>query len=160
MKNTKKRLTIGLLLFLLAFIWGQSAMSRAVSRAESEAVGSFLAPLLELLVGRGNVTDHLVRKLAHFCEYAALGAVLAMLLRFTEGRSLFFGSYAALCGMAVAVVDESIQLLADGRGAQVQDVLLDTGGMLFGLGLMTLLLTLRSRRRHRQDGAHSDSEAE
>ena len=32
--------------------------------------------MLELFTGKGNVTDHLVRKLAHFCEYAALGVLL------------------------------------------------------------------------------------
>lgn len=133
MKNAKKKVTIVILIILLAFIWGHSAMSRESSKAESTAVCNMITPFLELFVGNGNVTDHMVRKLAHFTEFFALGVVMAYLLHLYRKYTFFDRSYAALCGMAVAVIDESIQLIADGRGAQVQDVLLDTSGMLVGL---------------------------
>lgn len=145
MKNTKKTIAVILLILLIAFIWGHSAVSRETSKAESLAVGGFLTPFLELFVGNGNVTDHLVRKLAHFSEYAALGAALAFLLH-TDGKtSLFRISYAALCAMAVAVADEGIQLFADGRGAQVQDILLDTAGAIFGLAMLLALFEIAMR---------------
>ena len=145
MKNTKKTAAIIIISVLIAFIWGHSAMSRSVSKAESLAVGNFLGPFLELFVGKGNVTDHLVRKLAHFTEYAALGGALAYLLHVDGKRSFFQISYAALCAMAVAVVDEGIQLFADGRGAQVQDVLLDTGGAIFGLAFFLAVFAITVR---------------
>ena len=111
---------------------------------ESLAVGGFLTPFLEIFVGMGNVTDHLVRKLAHFTEFAAFGAVMAYLLHIERKKTFFHVSYTALCGMAVAVIDEGIQLFADGRGAQVQDILLDTGGSVFGIAVALLVLALLS----------------
>ena len=118
------------------------------SAEESQRVGQILTPILELFVGEGNVTDHLVRKLAHFCEYGALGVVLGALVLVRRGK-LFQWSYALLCALAVAVIDESIQLLADGRGAQVQDVLLDTAGSLTGLLTVWLIAVFVRWLRHR-----------
>ena len=46
----------------------------AGSSQESRRGGQLLAPLIELFAGEGNVTDHLVRKLAHFTEYGLLCA--------------------------------------------------------------------------------------
>ena len=102
--------------------------------------------------GRGKRDDpYLVRKLAHFCEYGALGMILGALALLWESPGVFFrGSYAFLLALAAAVVDESIQLVADGRGAQVQDILLDAAGSLTGLlaaWLLAAFLRLIHKRR-------------
>lgn len=118
-----------LLILTLAFIWGHSCMSIQESAAESGVVTRLLAPLLEVFVGEGNVTNHLVRKLAHFAEFAVLGAQLLLLRRKRAWgdivRSVELGSLAAF-------LDESIQLLSR-RGAQIADVWLDTFGVVFGI---------------------------
>lgn len=145
----KTILVVLLLALLLAFIWLHSMMPAEDSAEESQRVGQFLTPFLELLVGEGNVTDHLVRKLAHFCEYGALGILAGALLLVKKESGIFRWSYALLCALAVAVIDESIQLLADGRGAQVQDVLLDTAGSLTGLLTVWLIAVLVRWLRHR-----------
>ena len=120
-KTQIKTVLVVLLALLLAFIWLHSM----------------------------NVTDHLVRKLAHFCEYGALGILAGALLLVKKESGIFRWSYALLCALAVAVIDESIQLLADGRGAQVQDVLLDTAGSLTGLLAVWLIAALVRWLRHR-----------
>ena len=150
-KTQIKTILVVLLALLLAFIWLHSMMPAEDSAEESQRVGQFLTPFLELLVGEGNVTDHLVRKLAHFCEYSALGILAGALLLVKKESGIFRWSYALLCALAVAVIDESIQLLADGRGAQVQDVLLDTAGSLTGLLAVWLIAALVRwlRRRDR-----------
>lgn len=148
-KTQIKTILVVLLALLLAFIWLHSMMSAEDSAEESQRVGQFLTPFLELLVGEGNVTDHLVRKLAHFCEYGALGILAGALLLVKKESGIFRWSYTLLCALAVAVVDESIQLLADGRGAQVQDVLLDTAGSLTGLLAVWLIAVLVRWLRHR-----------
>ena len=79
-KTQIKTILVVLLALLLAFIWLHSMMPAEDSAEESQRVGQFLTPFLELLVGEGNVTDHLVRKLAHFCEYGALGILAGALL--------------------------------------------------------------------------------
>ena len=148
-KTQIKTILVVLLALLLAFIWLHSMMPAEDSAEESQRVGQFLTPFLELLVGEGNVTDHLVRKLAHFCEYGALGILPGALLLVKKKSGIFRWSYALLCALAVAVIDESIQLLADGRGAQVQDVLLDTAGSLTGLLAVWLIAVLVRWLRHR-----------
>lgn len=152
-KTQIKTILVVLLALLLAFIWLHSMMPAEDSAEESQRVGQFLTPFLELLVGEGNVTDHLVRKLAHFCEYGALGILAGALLLVKKESGIFRWSYALLCALAVAVVDESIQLLADGRGAQVQDVLLDTAGSLTGLLAVWLIATLVRWLRRRDKTA-------
>ena len=152
-KTQIKTILVVLLALLLAFIWLHSMMPAEDSAEESQRVGQFLTPFLELLVGEGNVTDHLVRKLAHFCEYGALGVLTGALLLVKKESGIFRWSYALLCALAVAVIDESIQLLADGRGAQVQDVLLDTAGSLTGLLAVWLIATLVRWLRRRNKTA-------
>ena len=152
-KTQIKTILVVLLALLLAFIWLHSMMPAEDSAEESQRVGQFLTPFLELLVGEGNVTDHLVRKLAHFCEYGALGILVGALLLVKKESGIFRWSYALLCALAVAVIDESIQLLADGRGAQVQDVLLDTAGSLTGLLAVWLIAVLVRRLRRRNKTA-------
>ena len=133
----KKTILTVLLVLMLLFIWGHSMVPAEASAAESGRVGALLTPFLELFVGK--VTDHLVRKLAHFSEYAALGVLLGAQLLVHGRTSLFHWSYVLLCALAAAVTDETIQLFVEGRGAQVQDVLLDLGGSAAGLLLLWLL---------------------
>ena len=132
----KKILTI-LLILVLAFIWGNSCLSIPESRKESGQVMNFIEPFLAFFVGKGNVTQHLVRKLAHFTEFAALGSILALLLPLTwKGRLV-----AASCGLLSGLIDETIQIFSD-RGDQISDVWLDFAGALFGLVVFSLFRLL------------------
>ncbi len=155
------RRSIGTVLLLLAvlaalaFIWGNSLDSAVESSLKSGRMRELIQPLLELLVGQGNVTDHLVRKLAHFTEFAVLGALLLLLTAAafrvrlqSVVNCLFFLTLAAL-------TDETIQIFT-GRGPQVQDVWLDvaggTAGLLAMLALVWLLRRLfRPRKRPAAD---------
>ena len=143
-KKISTALLLLAILAALAFIWGNSLDSAVESAAKSGRVG-------ELVVGQGGVTDHLVRKLAHFTEYAVLGALLLLLTAVgfrvrlqTVVNCLFFL-------MAAALTDETIQIFT-GRGPQIQDVWLDFAGGFTGLLVMLALWALlrrafRSRRR-------------
>ncbi len=76
----KKQLTILNILITatILFAWGHSLMPGDLSEEESSRALDLLRPFLEIIFGRGNVTDHLVRKLAHFSEYALLGCELCL----------------------------------------------------------------------------------
>jgi len=76
MSKNKKLLT-ALLIITLMFIWGNSLLSREYSGNESMRIVVFL----ERFFGEGNVSEHLVRKLAHFLEFSALGAELFGMFR-------------------------------------------------------------------------------
>lgn len=142
MKHKKRLVVLYIILILiLAFIWGNSFIPREESAHESSVIGAIITPVLEVFVGKGNVTDFLVRKLAHFTEYAALGVVAGLIL-FAKDRVRLHGFlFSLFAGVTAAVIDESIQLFTDGRGAQVSDVLLDSCGAACGLILTCLIGT-------------------
>ncbi len=125
----------------MAFVWGHSMIPATGSAEESRIIGEIIKPFLEIFVGEGNVTDHLVRKLAHFTEYGvlgfAMGANVAIRGRVPSdgerGRRIYRWTYGLLLMLAIAVVDESIQIVTPGRGAMIADVLLDMCGSLAGI---------------------------
>ena len=100
------------------------------------------------------LTDHIVRKLAHFCEYMLEGFFLVLMTRVLAGRRrrlLPYLSWPALVGVLTALTDETIQLFFQGRGSRVTDVWIDFGGVVAGMlvGLVCLAL-LRALFGHRQ----------
>lgn len=130
----------------LVFIWSNSLQPREDSLEDSESVTNWVRPLLGALIGEENVTVHLVRKLAHFTEFALLGAELSCLSLLSAKRRLRGLLSCLAAGLFVGAIDESLQLLGD-RGAQVQDVLLDFSGVLAAVLAIHLLAYLYSRRR-------------
>ena len=145
----RRKILLVVLFLVLAFIWIQSGFPASMSREESRGVMELIRPLLELFVGRGNVTLHLVRKLAHFCEFFVLGCILSLLLPLRPTMRLLAAGLSLLAGF----IDETIQLFSD-RGDQISDVWLDFSGAAAGVLLSTLLfLLLRRVRRHREDPA-------
>ena len=119
-----------------------------VSSEESKFVGRWIKPILEIFLGKNAAADFIVRKLAHFSEYAILGMQLsAILVVKNYGKSaysLYRWSYILLLVLAVAVIDESIQLITPGRSSQVTDILIDTSGGFAGIVLMRLIFYVRT----------------
>lgn len=157
--NRKRIGTVLLLLAILAalaFIWGNSLESAVESSLKSGRVRELIEPLLELLVGQGNVTDRMVRKLAHLTEFAVLGALLLLLTAAAFRVRLQSVLNCQFFLLLAALTDETIQLFT-GRGSQVRDVWLDFAGGTAGLLAMLLLLWLLRclfRPRDRRRGSH------
>lgn len=124
---------MALLILNILFIWGNSILPASVSGAISHWVRDLLA---EVFSGDSSGTGGhgLVRKLAHFTEFACLGSLLAWLLGMLGKKTV----WALLGGFLVASVDETIQMFVPGRGPGILDVLLDTCGALSGIGLLLL----------------------
>ena len=89
--------------------------------------------------------DHVVRKAAHFTEYAVLGVLLALMYRAYghKGKRLFLLS--AGTGSLYAATDEFHQLFVPGRSGEVRDVMIDTAGAAAGI-LLALAGTALWRR--------------
>ncbi len=132
---------------VIAVIWGNSLVpgegSSGLSLAVLDAVQGFLR-------GFGLpwewVTNFLIRKAAHFSEYAVLGMVACRALdpRYS-GNRVTLTVLAALLVLTPAV-DETIQLFSPGRSAQITDVALDCCGAACGVALSyTLIRWLRRR---------------
>ena len=146
MKKQRIALLIAILL-TLGFIWGNSLLSREQSSDESAWVLRLVTPVLELFVGKGRVTEHLVRKLAHFTEFALLGFELffwfSPLRR--KGRETLLLAMAH--GLFAALAYETLQLFS-ARGAQLQDVWLDFAGVTAGtaFALIIVILFLKNKQ--------------
>jgi len=137
MKSRIQSILIFMLIVTLGFIWGNSIGSTPKSHSESQKALEYVRPILEPVVGADKITDHLVRKIAHFAEFGALGCELAALL-VVRGRVGLQGVANCLfAGLSVAVIDETIQIFSN-RGSQVQDVWLDFAGVCAGIALILL----------------------
>lgn len=128
----------------LVFIWTNSMEAPAESSEKSQWVMKLLTPFLELFVGKGNVTEFLVRKLAHFCEFGLLGCELSLMLILRKRQTLQWYVNVAMFAFMVAALDETIQIFAD-RGSSLVDVWIDTSGALTGIVGVWVLYILGSR---------------
>jgi VanZ family protein len=72
--------------------------------------------------------DLVLRKLAHFAEYAILGALLV--------RAVGNSVTAVVAGVAYAATDELHQHFVPGRHAAFRDVAIDAAGVLVGVLLL------------------------
>ena len=136
MKKTQKRLRLckWLIGLLLCFIWGNSMLPGKISGAFSDWVKGILAMLFPGEVPGVTTGGGLLRKLAHFTEFAALGASLAWLFGMLKKGKL----RPLLYGFGAACVDETIQLFVPDRGPSLKDVGIDTCGILTGMILLTI----------------------
>lgn len=132
-KGWQTGLTV-LILLNLAFIWGNSLLAGAQSSQVSGGVMALLHRLLPFLPQQEWVHG-LIRKLAHFSEFAVLGLLCAALSQLKTGR-IRLGLPGA--GLAAACVDETIQLYVPGRASSLLDVWIDTAGFVFGMAVLLL----------------------
>jgi VanZ family protein len=110
-----------------------SASSAEFSAANTGSLlGSALSWLLPgLPVHRIDLIHGIIRKLAHFTEYAILGALwFRGLTRSDLARSPTAAWLALLISVACAVADETHQAFVPSRTASLRDVLLDSTGAL------------------------------
>lgn len=144
MLRTEKRLrTAKILLVLnLCFIWGNSMLPGEISGALSDWVKNLILSLLPDRPGDG-MGGGLFRKLAHFTEFALLGACLGWLHGMVNKKAV----YALAWGAAAACVDETIQRFVPGRGPSLRDVAIDTSGVLTGLLLLHLVHRILKKRK-------------
>lgn len=141
MKKTKTIIIAVLIVLWLAVIWGHSLMSGEDSSNESSFVTKLVTPVLELFVGKGNVTEHLVRKIAHFTEFFILGALMTVFLNVRERRRFrYLGIALGACALSAAI-DETIQIFSANRGPSVADALLDTCGAAAGILFLWAVIT-------------------
>lgn len=151
MKKTRKRLILCsvLLAAILAFIWGNSALPGKTSGALSGWVGQLLSRILPFLTTESGL--HILRKLAHFSEFALLGMILCWLFCMTMERKAWKFFLPLLCGAAAACIDETIQIFSPGRYCSIVDVGIDTSGVLTGIIVLYLGYAVYTRIRQKQE---------
>lgn len=144
MIRTDKRLRLctALLLCNLAFIWGNSLLPGNISGAISDWVKALLSGLFDS-TGESSIGGFVIRKLAHFTEFACLGGLLLWRLGMLEKPKIL----AFPLGAGAACIDETIQLFVLERGPGIRDVGIDCAGVLTGMILVYLGYTYFKRKR-------------
>ena len=137
------RLCIVLLAMNLVFIWGNSLLPREVSASFSQWVKALLFSIADITVTDPDVGHGLLRKIAHFTEFASLGFLLTWLNFMVKKPTLL----ALLGGFAAACTDEIIQCFVPNRGPGVLDVLIDTTGVCTGMAILCLCLFISKRNQ-------------
>lgn len=138
------------LLLTLTVAWGlfifcNSLLPGEQSTGMSDAVVDHLPDLLERIDLQS--LTRLVRKTAHFFEYALLGGLTAAVF-WQSGWLKLRNAGNLLCPCLLwAVVDEFLQTFVEGRAGLVGDVLIDLGGILVGTLAVVLLARFLRRRK-------------
>ncbi len=164
-ENTKRtiRLIISVIILLtVLIIWGHSFMTPEMSTEESSFVKEIVEAVVQSVSNNEAFTipEIVIRKSAHFIEYAILGLELAILIAITIKEPLaddkkrglikrIFSFYptAFIFSLFVASVDETIQYFT-GRYSSFWDVLLDMTGASFSIGIFLLLCSLIRKKRN------------
>ena len=126
-------------------IFSNSLQIADVSEGASGRVLGILQGILRHLGFPGaadRLTMHIVRKLAHFCEYLLEGFLLMLCLRVYTRHFFKHVSWPMLGGLLTALTDETIQLFVPGRSGQVTDIWIDFSGVMTGLLVGLILLGL------------------
>lgn len=141
--NIKKRfkwilLTITVLAVGMIFL--NSARPASISDEQSKGILVTIVTFLENIGISSNLTNHMIRKSAHFIEYFILGCLL---LTTTKAFTPYLKKHiftALFLGLFIPVCDETIQLFVEGRSGQVQDILLDFSGVVTGFIIIFMII--------------------
>ena len=150
MIRTEKRMRLctALLVVNLAFIWGNSLLPGHISGAFSDWVKEILRQLLPFLFGNGpdGAGGGLLRKIAHFSEFAALGACFCWLYAMLMTKQYRPILCAAASGVLAACVDETIQRFVPDRQGCLTDVGIDTAGVITGIVLFMIVYHINKKQ--------------
>ena len=133
------------LIACIVFIFSNSMQIADVSSVASGRALTLMRKVFTRLGMPGiasRLTDHIVRKLAHFCEYLLEGFLLMLCLRVYTRHFFKHVSWPMLGGLLTALTDETIQLFVPGRSGQVTDIWIDFSGVMTGLLVGLILLGL------------------
>ncbi len=117
------------------------------SSEESGYWATYLIPILKMFVGEKLATEYLVRKLAHFSEYAVFGFIVSLRVRQSQKLDIKLIGKAEGASFLTAFLDESIQVVS-GRGPMITDVWIDSLGAFTGILICSLIVFVAERRKN------------
>ena len=87
--------------------------------------------------------EKIIRKLAHFSIYTLLGIWSISFLYTFNIKLKYQVIITSVWGFLYALTDEFHQMFSNGRHASIDDVIIDTLGVIFGLLLVLLILKVK-----------------
>ncbi len=138
-KSSNKRFKITMLVLtalMICFAFVHSMMPASVSSLESSLFFDFIYGIMKNLGIGAELTEHIIRKAAHFSEYCAIGFLsTGCAYAFCKTRPSKYTVQVLFTGLATAVCDETIQIFTPGRAGLITDVLIDFSGVLTGFAV-------------------------
>lgn len=123
------------------------SMSGASAEESSQMSNSLIQKILSF-TGL-NISPFVIRKTAHFCEFAGLSLLLSNAI-FSTKELKTSSIIAFVCTSLYAVTDEIHQLFSDGRACQIRDMLIDSFGALLGALFAYLMILLYKKHIERK----------
>ncbi len=152
---------------IMATIFYFSAKPDTNSNESSMLITNRVIKLYEALTDTQNQNDIsietmeqinlIIRKTAHFCEYALLAASFALhfILWKQKGKRLFIAP--VILASLYAATDEFHQTFVPGRSGQWKDVFLDTSGAVIGSLIIFLIVVSANRKKEKLQQKSLDS---
>lgn len=135
-----------LIVCTVAFIWSNSLETAEESSEMSSTVVEKVKPIID---PHDKIDDDvflkIVRKAAHFSEFALLGGEMYLfMLTFKKIGSKILLSFLLPVGISftIAVTDELLQLTSAGRSCQFSDMMIDLAGIITGVVMVSLLFNI------------------
>lgn len=108
---------------------------------QSSGQSSAVTLLLQRLLHTEAITNHMVRKTAHFIEFAGLG-FLTTYSAYVSFNKMYLG---VVIASLYAATDEIHQIFVDGRSCQLTDWMLDTVGIITGALIFSAIFCIIQR---------------
>lgn len=143
---------ITFIVLTVAFIWHNSLETQSQSSDDSEEVFSVIKVVLDSVFGEDvlPVTHIIIRKLAHFSEFAVLGGEFCLLVIAMNKESVKWYLQILPCGLFVAAVDEGLQFLSD-RAPAITDVMIDFFGYCTAVAVFLVIFLIRNKLKNREN---------
>ena len=145
-----KRKTLAVYLILLAlwlgFIFSNSLATGPESAEQSNKVVEFIQNIVRFFDSEAMVDASAVRTTAHFFEFFVLGTLYSIGTFFFKGNRASLFSFSLSLSLFTALIDETVQLFSEGRGAQVTDVWVDFSGAFIAHLIMTMVYLTYKRK--------------
>ena len=137
-----KRIVLLVLIILWAvFVFGFSSQTGDESSGLSRKIAELFFHTEESLA----IAEPIIRKLAHFSEYALGGMLIYLLIdtyNYSKKTKLLLTLF---LGIWYASIDEIHQTFVPDRNGNVKDVLIDTLGFSCGIGFTLLCIKIKSK---------------
>lgn len=150
---TKRRKLIAIISFFpaLVLMCVIFILSNQPAVQSSELSGSIIAKILELI--GINVSQLLIRKAAHACEFCLLAFLFSN--SFTLSGIKKWHIFSFVSTVLYACTDEIHQIFIPGRACRVSDILIDTAGALIGISVYYLIIKIIQTVRRKKDVRNS-----
>lgn len=151
-------------LLWMGFIYQMSAQAGPVSNDLSAGITEIIVETIEIVAPQADISvqdlHHFVRKYAHFISYLVLGLLMVNSLTLSwlyakkRGTAQWYARWPnwriwlVALGFCIlyAISDEIHQLFVPGRGCQVTDMLIDSGGSAIGIGIYAVVTIIVNRK--------------